>query len=151
MTLIIPNCARKPPSKTDVCRPEPGEPGLKDVIEKSFKPAFKRELLTHLITSFRLSIRQASRSMNLSRTVYHYRPDTTRDEPAIVALQAVAEWFRHFSMFCGGRGIRGITMAEWAEKHVVKLEFIQLGKPMQNAFIERFYRTYRPLFICSEH
>ncbi len=34
-------------------------------------------------------------------------------------------------------------MAEWAEKHAVKLEFIQPGKLTQNAFIERFNRTYR--------
>ncbi len=59
---------------------------LKDVIEKALKPAFKRELVTHLITTFGLSIRQDCRSLNLSRTVYHYRPDTTRDEPVIVAL-----------------------------------------------------------------
>lgn len=31
---------------------------LKDVIEKALKPAFKRELVTHLITTFELSIRQ---------------------------------------------------------------------------------------------
>ena len=57
--------------------------------------AFKRELITHLITTFGLSIRQACRSLNLSRTVsitvYHYRPDTTRDERVIAVLQAVAE------------------------------------------------------------
>lgn len=35
-----------------------------------------------------------------------------------------------------------LARAEWAEKHAVKLEFIQLGKPTQNAFIERFIRTY---------
>lgn len=66
---------------------------LKDVIEyrkKALKPAFKRKLVAHLITTFGLSIRQACRSLNLSRTVHHYRPDTTRDEPVIVALQAVA-------------------------------------------------------------
>lgn len=33
---------------------------LKDVIEKTLKPAFKRELVTHLITTFGLSIRQAT-------------------------------------------------------------------------------------------
>ena len=33
--------------------------------------------------------------------------------------------------------------AEWAEKHTVQLDFIQLGKPTQNAFIEHFNRTYR--------
>jgi putative transposase len=36
-----------------------------------------------------------------------------------------------------------LALAEWAEKHAVKLEFIQQpGKPTQNAFIERFNRTY---------
>ncbi|ENG8419669.1 IS3 family transposase [Klebsiella pneumoniae] len=233
---------------------------LKDVIEKKpLKPAFKRELVTHLITTFGLSIRQACRSLNLSRTVYHYRPDTTRDEPVIVALQAVAEryprygfpklfqvlrrqgypwnhkrihriycllklnfrrkgkqrlpvrnpsplatpealnqsWsvdFMHDALVCGRRfrtfnavddfnrealsieidlnlpalrvvrvldriaANRGypvmlrmdngpefisLALAELAEQHAVKLEFIQPGKPTQNAFIERFNRTYR--------
>lgn len=69
---------------------------LKDVIEKALKLAFKRELVTHLITTFGLSIRQACRSLNLSRTVYHYRPDTTPDEPVIVALQAVAERYPRY-------------------------------------------------------
>ena len=53
-------------------------------------------MVTHLITIFRLSIRQACRSLNLIRTVYHYRPDTTRDEPVIVALQAVAERYLRY-------------------------------------------------------
>jgi len=36
-----------------------------------------------------------------------------------------------------------LTLAEWAEIHAVRLEFIEPGKTTQNIFIERFNRTYR--------
>jgi putative transposase len=36
-----------------------------------------------------------------------------------------------------------LTLVEWAETHAVRLKFIELSKPTQNAFIERFNRTYR--------
>lgn len=35
------------------------------------------------------------------------------------------------------------ALSEWANKHDVKLEFIKPGTPTQNAYIERFNRTYR--------
>jgi len=34
-------------------------------------------------------------------------------------------------------------MAQWAEAHGVDLAFIQPGKPSQNAYAERFNRTFR--------
>ncbi len=34
-------------------------------------------------------------------------------------------------------------LEEWAEKNNVLLDFIERGKPAQNAYIERFNRTYR--------
>jgi putative transposase len=35
------------------------------------------------------------------------------------------------------------TFLEWAQKHEVLLRYIEPGKPSQNAFIERFNRSYR--------
>ena len=35
------------------------------------------------------------------------------------------------------------ALAEWAEEHDIKLEFIKPGTPTQNSYIERFNRTYR--------
>lgn len=42
-----------------------------------------------------------------------------------------------------GPELVSLTLAQWAEDHGVMLEFIKPGKPTQNAFIERFNRTYR--------
>lgn len=42
-----------------------------------------------------------------------------------------------------GPELISLTLAQWAEEHSVMLEFIRPGKPTQNAFIERFNRTYR--------
>ncbi len=37
-------------------------------------------------------------------------------------------------------------LMQWAEKHGVRLEHIQPGKPQQNAYIERYNRT-----VCPSH
>ena len=42
-----------------------------------------------------------------------------------------------------GPELISLTLAQWAEEHDVVLDFIKPGKPTQNAFIERFNRTYR--------
>ncbi|EOW6930333.1 TPA: IS3 family transposase [Serratia marcescens] len=233
---------------------------LKDVIEKKpLKPAIKRELVSYLAAQFAMSIRQACRTLPLSRTVYFFQPDTRRDEPVILALTELAEryprygfkklfqllrrqgntwnhkrvhriycllklnfrrkgkqrllvrnpaslatpgslnqsWsidFMHDALVCGrrfgtfnvvddfnrealaieidlnipaqrvvrvldrivanrgyplkmrmdnGLELLSVALAQWVEEHGVQLEFIKPGKPTQNAFIERFNRTYR--------
>ncbi|PJE77535.1 hypothetical protein CI610_03541 [invertebrate metagenome] len=36
-----------------------------------------------------------------------------------------------------------IALADWADKHDIHLKFIQPGTLTQNAYVERFNRTYR--------
>jgi putative transposase len=42
-----------------------------------------------------------------------------------------------------GPELTSTALNDWCEAHHVALRFIQPGKPQQNAFIERFNRTYR--------
>lgn len=35
------------------------------------------------------------------------------------------------------------TLKSWAERHAIRLDFIQPGNPQQNAYIERYNRTVR--------
>lgn len=42
-----------------------------------------------------------------------------------------------------GPKFRALIFKEWAAQHSIFIQYIQPGKPAQNAFIERFNRTYR--------
>ena len=42
-----------------------------------------------------------------------------------------------------GPALISADLKAWARQHAVELRFIQPGKPNQNAYIERFNRTYR--------
>ena len=53
-------------------------------------PAAKRELVDYARDQG-LSLRSACEILNLSRSVYRYRPDTTKDLPVIEAIQDVVE------------------------------------------------------------
>ncbi len=43
-----------------------------------------------------MSVRQACRTLSLSRTVYFYQPDTRRDEPVSRALTELAERYPRY-------------------------------------------------------
>jgi len=43
-----------------------------------------------------------------------------------------------------------LTLARWAKKRGIRLEFIQPGQPQQNAYIERFNRTVRYDWLAQD-
>ena len=66
-------------------------------------------------------------------------------ERVIRSLNQIIEWRgKPCAIRCdnGPEYISGL-LKQWAEEHSIRLEFIQPGKPQQNAYIERYNRTVR--------
>ncbi len=66
-------------------------------------------------------------------------------ERVIRVLEMLALWrsYPQQLRIDNGPELISYKLAAWAKKHKVVLAFIQPGKPAQNAYIERFNRTYR--------
>lgn len=63
---------------------------------------------------------------------------------ARVLNQIIEHRGRPLAIRCdNGPEYAGSTLLAWAQKRGIKLDFIQPGKPQQNAYIERFNRTAR--------
>ncbi|CUS47106.1 putative transposase [Idiomarinaceae bacterium HL-53] len=54
------------------------------------KPASKKHVVTHLVTTFKLSERLACKLVGLSRTAYRYQPKKRQDEPVTARLKELA-------------------------------------------------------------
>ncbi len=66
-------------------------------------------------------------------------------ERVVRSLNQIIEWLGKPKVIRVDNGPEYIsgTLMEWAEKQGVRLEYIQPGKPQQNAYIERYNRTVR--------
>lgn len=60
-------------------------------------------------------------------------------------LDRVADWRGYPEVLRCDNGPEFIShkLAEWAQEHEIVLDFIEPGKPAQNAYVERFNRTFR--------
>ena len=63
----------------------------------------------------------------------------------ITTLEQIIEWKgKPVSIRCdNGPEYAGNTLMTWAKQQDIRLNFIQPGKPQQNAYIERYNRTVR--------
>ena len=66
-------------------------------------------------------------------------------ERVVRALDQVIEWRGKPQAIRSDNGPEYISskLVLWAEKHGVRLEYIQPGNPQQNAYVERYNRTVR--------
>ena len=81
-----------------------------------------------------------------NREVLAIEIDTSLPSGRIVrVLEMIASWRGYPRRLRSDNGPEFISqqLARWAEKHEILLDFIEPGKPAQNAYIERFNRTYR--------
>lgn len=83
---------------------------------------------------------------DFNREVLWIEVDTSLPAARIVRVfEMIAAWRGYPYKIRSDNGPEFIAkvLANWAEKHDVLLDFIEPGKPAQNAYIERFNRTYR--------
>lgn len=76
--------------------------------------------MDYVVTTHELSVRKGCQALNLSRSVYHYQPDTSKDSPVIEALLKVVERFPRY----GFRKLFLILRREgrtWNHKRVYRL------------------------------
>lgn len=68
-----------------------------------------------------------------------------RAERVVIALERLKDWrgVPQMIRLDNGPELTSAKLQAWCEANDVELRFIQPGKPNQNAFIERFNRTFR--------
>lgn len=83
---------------------------------------------------------------DFNREVLSIEVDTSLPALRVVrALNEVARWrgYPEQVRMDNGPEFISVALADWAEAHGIHMEFIKPGQPTQNAFVERFNRTYR--------
>jgi len=93
---------------------------------------------------------QRFRTLNIlddfNRELLHIEIDTSMPSQRVVrVLEEIKEWRGLPNQIRVDNGPEFIAdnLRSWAEDNNVKILFIQPGKPMQNAYVERFNKTYR--------
>ena len=133
------NLRVKPKKRLPVRHPKPLEP-----------PAEPHQAWSLDFMSDSLQSGQRFRTLNIidefNRELLWIEIDTSLPALRVVrVLDQVAQWYGYPQRLRLDNGPELIAnaLANWAEQHHLALGFIEPGCPAQNAYIERFNRTYR--------
>lgn len=114
------------------------------------QPARANEIWSLDFMSDSLASGRAFRTLNIiddyNREVLWIEVDTSIPAQRLIrVLNMLADWrgIPDHIRLDNGPELTSIALKEWSEKHGVELAFIEPGKPAQNAYIERFNKTYR--------
>ena len=96
----------------------------------------------------RLTNGRSFRTLNIlddfNREVVNIVVDTSISSPRVAReLSQIFEWRGKPSTIRVDNGPEFIALKPWCDSNGIELKFIQPAKPNQNAYIERFNRTYR--------
>jgi putative transposase len=83
---------------------------------------------------------------DFNREVLAIEIDLNLPAPRVIrVLERIVAWRGYPSKLRLDNGPEFISaaLADWAESHNIKLDFMKPGKPTQNSYVERFNRTYR--------
>ena len=71
----------------------------------------------------------------------------------IRSLDQIIEWRGKPAFIRCDNGPEYISgeLQNWAQRHSIRIEYIQPGKPQQNAYVERFNRTVRYEWLAQYH
>lgn len=115
------------------------------VVPEQANHTWSVDFMSDALTSGR-SFRTFNVLDDFNREALWIEIDTSLPAARVVRVfDMLASWHSYPQMIRSDNGPEFVSnmLEQWAERHQVKLAWIEPGKPTQNAFIERFNRTYR--------
>ena len=116
--------------------------------ESLFQPELPNSVWSMDFMYDRLNNGRSFRRLNIpgdfNRDIVNIVVDTSISPPRVAReFTPLFEWRGKPKMIRVDNGPEFLALAEWCKSNGVELKFIQPAKPNQNAYIERFNRTYR--------
>ncbi|SNX58567.1 Integrase core domain-containing protein [Nitrosomonas ureae] len=122
----------------------------KTILQEFYQVAFRRKIYQSIFMADQLTNGRSFRTFNVlddfNREGLGIEVDVSLPSERVTrALDRIIEWRGKPRKIRCDNGPENIsaTLCYWAETRGIQLDYIQLGKPQQNAYVERYNRTVR--------